>query len=122
MVAWAGDILKGLGEVCELLDRSETEPVYRASLDEQQAVVEDAGLTPSARILKEMRDNGESFYQFAMRMSETHKSYFLELDCTASDGYKRLGQEAAASLERQEEIEAQDSTSFDDYLSRYFIQ
>ena len=36
-------------------------------------------LTPSARTLEELRTTGESFAQFALRMSRVHKAYFLDL-------------------------------------------
>ena len=38
-----------------------------------------AALTPSARLIKELRDTGESFFDLALRMSATHKTYFLDL-------------------------------------------
>jgi hypothetical protein len=65
--------------VCELLDTGDSLRPYTTALDVQAAKVHEPSLTPSARTLHELRTTGESFFQFALRMSAVHKAYFLEL-------------------------------------------
>ncbi len=119
--AWARDILSALEPLCTLLDGADPARPYRNTLAAQQASVEDADLTPSARILKDMREHGESFFRFAKRLSETHRECFLDHPLPAGTE-ARMQAEARASLAEQAAIEAGDTISFEEYLHRYFSQ
>jgi glutamate--cysteine ligase len=70
--------------------------------------------------LHEMRTNHESFFNFALRMSKVHQSYFRELLSPNPSRQDEFAAEAAASIEQQAHIEASDTIGFDDYLARYF--
>jgi glutamate--cysteine ligase len=75
--------------------------------------------TPSARLLAEMRQTGESFFELAQRMSKLHKDYFLGL---YPPNERRLAEFSAAareSHEAQARIEASDRIDFDAYLADY---
>jgi glutamate--cysteine ligase len=117
---WALEIVDSMRGVCELLDEGDPERHYTTALDVQAAKVHDVSLTPSARSLLEMRTNEESFFNFALRMSALHKSYFLELYSPNESRQDEFAAEAEASLREQSRVEASDTLSFDDYLSRYF--
>ena len=117
---WARDLLGKMGEIAELLDHEEPERPYAASLGVQRSALEEPELTPSARILSDMRESGESFLLFALRMSQAHKAYFAELDAGNEAALKELEVEAGASLERQTSIERSDTMSFEEYLRHYF--
>ena len=58
-------------------------------------------LTPSARSLKELQETGESFAQFALRMSGVHKAYFLDLYPPNEQRLAEFAAEAEESLEQQ---------------------
>jgi glutamate--cysteine ligase len=111
------DAMRG---VCELLDAGDDRRPYTTALDVQAAKVHDVSLTPSARSLLEMRTNEESFFNFALRMSTLHKSYFLDLYSPNESRQDEFAAEAEASLAEQARVEASDTISFDEYLSRYF--
>ena len=83
-------------------------------------MVADPGLTPSARVLTEMRDSGESFFRFGMRMSLEHKDYFLSLAEVGEGRRRQLHAEAVRSHEERAAIEAADRIDFAEYLDRYF--
>ena len=90
-----------------------------AALEQQRAKIDDVERTPSARLLAEMRQSGETFFQLAQRMSKLHKDYFLDL---YPPNESRLAEFAAAaedSLEAQARIEASDKVDFDTYLAHY---
>jgi len=53
-------------------------------------------------------------------MSTLHKSYFLELYSPNESRQDEFAAEAEASLHEQSRVEASDTLSFDDYLTRYF--
>ena len=81
----------------------------------------DPDLTPSARMLAEMDQNGEEFYHFAMRMSRQHQQWFAEraLDADKNAHFQTLARE---SIEKQRAIEADDDVSFETFLQNYFDQ
>jgi glutamate--cysteine ligase len=118
---WAAELLEEMQAVCHLLDLSAQGLPYCTALEEQVRKVDDPELTPSARMLNEMRDRGEGFYHFARRMSEIHQHFFNNLPL--SENRERYFTELAVkSLEDQQAMEAADEISFPEYLERYFAQ
>jgi glutamate--cysteine ligase len=117
---WALEIVDSMRGVCELLDEGDAQRPYTTALDVQAAKVHDVSLTPSARSLLEMRTNEESFFNFALRMSKLHKSYFLDLYSPNESRQDEFAAEAETSLAEQSRVEASDTLSFDEYLARYF--
>ncbi len=116
---WARELLDAMQGLCEMLDYGEPTRPYGSALEQQRAKIDDVERTPSARLLAEMRQTGESFSQLALRMSNLHKDYFLGL---YPPNDRRLAEFAAAaqeSHEAQRQIEAADDVDFDTYLARY---
>ena len=120
--AWARELLDEMTGLCEVLDRGDSARPYAHALAAQAAKVEEIALTPSARLMREMSETGESFFDLALRMSRLHKDYFLDLYTPNEERLKEFGAEAAESLAKQRAIEAADRETFDDYLARYFAQ
>lgn len=118
---WAIQICDEMQAICEYLDTSIDGSPYTEALGKQRAAIMDPELTPSARMLAEMREKGEGFYHFAQRKSLAHYDYFKQLSIDA-DSKTMLEQSVEDSLKRQHEIEAADDCSLDDYLARYFAQ
>ena len=119
MRAWAAEILDAMQGTAELLDHGDPKKPYSAALAVQAAKLRDADATPSARLLKEMRDTGESFFDIALRMSKTYKSYFTELHPLNEARAGEFAAEAEASLEAQASLEAAKQEPFADYLAKY---
>jgi len=105
--------------LCEMLDHGESARPYALALEQQRAKVDDVERTPSARLLAEMRQTGESFFQLALRMSKLHKDYFLGLYPPNESRLSELAAAAKESHAAQRRIEAKDDTDFDAYLARY---
>ncbi len=105
--------------ICTVLDGPAPERPYGSVLDRQRAAIHDASLLPSARMLREMRERGESFVAFALRLSEQHARYFKARPLSAERAAYFAGA-AEASQAKQAEIERQDDLSFEDYLKRYY--
>ena len=118
---WGLEICDMMLGICELLDKSYEDQPYIDALNEQIEKIKNPDLTPSAKMLEEMRSNGEGFYHFARRMSKQHHEYFnkVDLDREQCDFFKR---EAEESLKKQKAIEEQETISFDEYLKDYFSQ
>ena len=122
MKEWARELLDAMTGVCEVLDRGDPARPYAEALAVQAAKIDDVALTPSARLMREMADTGETFFELALRMSKLHKEYFLDLYTPNQARLREFAASAQESLARQREIEAADRESFDDYLARYFSQ
>ena len=75
---WASEILAECRVLADLFDASTKSDQYSYALTEQAAKVSDPGLTPSARVLAVMSQQGIPFYRFAMNQSIAHKGYFDE--------------------------------------------
>jgi glutamate--cysteine ligase len=118
---WGKQLCEEMEGICEVLDEDLGDKPYAAALAVQRAAIDDPDRTPSARMLTEMRANGEGFFHYAMRKSGEHQRYFDMLKL--SDERALMFKEAAEeSLQRQREIEAADDLPFDAYLRRYFEQ
>jgi glutamate--cysteine ligase len=119
MREWARELLDSMSGICDLLDHGDAARPYSQALATQSAKIEDVALTPSARLLAEL-SAGESFFDLALRMSATHKAYFLDLYPPNEERLREFAAEAAESLAAQQAIEAADRGTFEEYLARYF--
>lgn len=116
---WAREVLDGMEGVCELLDANHGGSVYRDALQEQREKLRDPDRTPSARILAELRETGESFFDYANRLSSRHMRHHL--DHPLPDAVKdELTAIARQSLDEQQAREAADDMDFESYVRRYF--
>lgn len=118
----ARELLSEMTGLCEVLDRGDPNRPYAHALATQAAKIDNVALTPSARLMRELTETGESFFELAWRMSRSHKDYFLDLYTPNQERLKEFATQAAQSLQKQRAIEASDRESFDDYLARYFAQ
>ncbi len=118
---WAREICDAMQGVCELLDADYPARPYAQALMAAQQMVEQPELTPSARVLAEMRDRKEGFFHFARRQSHQHQRYFDGIGLS-EERRTFFEREASRSLEAQAAIEAADQMSFDDFLADYFSQ
>jgi glutamate--cysteine ligase len=119
MREWARELLDGMTGICEVLDHGDPARPYGQALATQAAKIEDVELTPSARLLSELVA-GESFFDLALRMSATHKAYFLDLYPPNEEQLGEFSREARESLAAQHALEAADRGTFAQYLARYF--
>ena len=66
--------------------------------------------------------NVSTFFDLALRMSATHKAYFLDLYAPNDARLVEFRREADESLAQQRRLEATQVESFDSYLQRYFLK
>jgi glutamate--cysteine ligase len=116
---WARELIDSMAGICDALDRGDPSRPYSQALATQAAKIEDVALTPAARLMTELTA-GESFFDLALRMSATHKAYFLDLYPPNEERLREFSQEAQESLVAQQKIEAADRGTFAQYLHRYF--
>ena len=104
-----------------LLDSAFDSSDYCTSLHEQVAKVADPELTPSARILREMREKNLPFFRLALSYSERWGDYFRKRPLP-TEIQAAFEQETRRSLDAQAEIEQADDISFEQYLDNFFSQ
>ena len=118
---WAMEICQSMRGICEILDSNNKETPYTRSLNAAIGAIYDSSSTPSARILEDMKQNKETFADFALRISKQHEGYFRAHKLNEKDS-RYFKQTATESLERQFKIESGDKIPFAEFLSRYFSQ
>ncbi len=118
---WLRELLLAMLPIAEILDRERDDSAYVRSVESQFGAVDTPELTPSARMLRDMRDNAEGFFDHASRMSEMHRDYFLQTPLNSSIA-QDLAREAEDSLRRQADIESREQGPFESYLQAYFDQ
>ena len=118
---WANEIFEQMTAGCDLLDKDANVHSYCNALQQQRAKIADPDLTPSARVLAEMDQNGEEYYHFALRKSREHQQWFAErpLDEAKRAQFETLARE---SIAKQSAIEAADAVPFETFLQDYFAQ
>jgi glutamate--cysteine ligase len=116
---WAAELCHKMTGVARLLDRANHSENYFSSVKSQIASVYDPDLTPSARMLAEMREHDEGFYHHAQRMSKHHNQYYKNHPLS-EDKVKFFENMTSESLAQQSRIESEDKISFDEYLENYF--
>lgn len=119
MLDWARELVDQMQGICEMLDHGDPARPYSAALAVQAAKLEDVALTPSARLIVELRETGESFSEMALRTSRQHKDYFLDLHPPDAARLGQFADEAAESLEKAAAIERAPGPPFDEYLASY---
>ncbi len=121
LAQWAMEIVERLEDIAAILDEGQAGTPYRDSVQRYRPACQEPELTASARVLRELRDNRETFAEFALRLSREHARHWLahRLD---KDRLGRFAAEAEASWNRQMQIEAADRLSLDDFLSAYWQQ
>jgi glutamate--cysteine ligase len=120
MQAWAQELLDSMTGICEVLDRGDVSRPYSQALAVQSAKLDNVALTPSARLMEELTTTDESFFDLALRMSRTHKDYFLDLYPPNAERLAEFAAQAQESLAKQASIEAGDKGTYEQYLQRYF--
>ena len=121
MTLWAGELLSQFEQVASLLDQANASTLYSASMKQQLAAVTDPELTPSARILREMREQDLPFFRLTMGYSEQWARQFRGRQLSPQL-QAAMEAETRRSNQARRELEQADDISFEQYLDRYFAQ
>ena len=101
-----------------MLDHIHGSTNYTNSLTAQSAKIADSDLTPSGRILKDMKEGNISFFEFSMQQSRKHRDD-LQNNGMSEATVKMMTETAAQSLKDQAGIESLDTVGFDEYLKNW---
>ncbi len=114
-------VCDSMHSICEILDGADANKPYTSALSKQIEAIENPDLTPSAKILSQMRKTGEPFARFAQRVSEEHERKFRaqRLNSARTAEFDQI---AVESIREQKSIEDTNDEPFDTFLKRYFEQ
>jgi glutamate--cysteine ligase len=115
---WGEEILQACTEVGNLLDQTVQDARYGKAITAQREKIKNPELTPSARVLAEMKAQHVPFFRFTMNQGIKHKDHFARLPLTAAE-QAECEAEVAESLAKQAAIEAADTLSFEAFLEEY---
>ncbi len=118
---WADELLAAMEPIALALDAAHGGTDYLHDLRAQRNKVADPELTPSARILREMREQDLPFFRLAMGYSERWAEYYRQRPL-GSELQQQFEDAASRSIERQQQVEAADDLSFEQYLDNFFSQ
>jgi glutamate--cysteine ligase len=121
MRSWAQEILHGSSRCAELLDQAKGGNAYSKAITLQLAKLENPDLTPSARVLRDMTKEQQSFYAHTLALAEEHRLYF-EAHPLGAEKYAEFAKMSEQSLQAQTELETRQQVNFDQYLESYYRQ
>ncbi len=117
--AWASELLEKIKPIAQLLDQAQGTDEHVESIAAQQAKVDDASLTPSAKVLASMKQHNEGFTAFSLRQSRAHAEYFRSKPLSAEEQahFEAL---ASTSIAEQAELEqTEEPVDFDTFVGAY---
>jgi glutamate--cysteine ligase len=116
--AWADELLQDVGHAAVLLDNIHNTADYSLANAAQLAKLANPDLTPSARVLREMREARRPFCAYTMGQSAATQAHFTGM-ALPEKRLQEMQEASRLSLVRQAEIEAGDTVSFEDYVRQW---
>jgi glutamate--cysteine ligase len=121
MCSVANQLLDSMAETAALLDQGTNESNHSRVIDTAREKLSNPDLTPSGRIVREMKEHDMPFWRLALNYSQQWQADFLNRPLS---DIARAELETAASVSRhqQQELEAKSQPAFADYLQRFYRQ
>ena len=117
---WALAIVDDVASLAELIDAGEGGSDYAAAVGVMRKRVEDPSQTPSAMLLDELQTGTAGYSEYVLGVAESHRDYFLALRPLPERRQAAFEREVLESIQRQQDIEASDRLSLDEYLAAWF--
>jgi glutamate--cysteine ligase len=115
---WGRELLDQIAPYAALFDNALGGDAYTKALAAQNLKLDDPELTPSARLIKEMRTAQLSFHGHTLSLSRQH-ALTLRSQPLTPDKVRAYATLAHQSLDAQAQIERSDTMDFDTYLAHY---
>ena len=116
---WSRQLFDDMSPVAKQLDSAFGSTDYSDALHHFQRCIDAPELTPSARLLEEIRNSGDTYFHSALKHARQHREYFMDtpLDPVLEE---QLRDQAMVSVAKQQQIEQADQLSFDAFLANYY--
>lgn len=118
LTAWADDVLNQCSATAALLDAASGGTRHQEAVQAQRDRMADPNLTPSARVLNEMRNSEVPFFRYTMNQAQKLRDHYLERPLPAAE-LQRFEQLARDSLAERARLEQQPQGDFDEFLADY---
>ena len=119
VTTWGNELFDNMAPVATLLDNAYKTTNYSDAIARERAKINDASLTPSAKILSIIVEQEQSLSKYALAQADKYRQESLVRDYQFySEAY--FVKNAEKSHQSQHEIEVNDKLSFDDFLVDYF--
>ena len=116
--AWGMELIERMQPYAELLDQTEGGQAHVHALQTQADKLRDVALTPSATLLRDLRESGQSLHDFTLAQSQAHHQHWLDAALPPAI-QAQMAEAAERSLAEQQALEASDTQSFDEYVADY---
>lgn len=116
---WAFDIFIDLEKIADFLDKHTEDKPYANALKYFHERIKHPELLISAIMLDDLFENHHSFIELGLSLSEKNKHYFMSKQLTSLENAD-LNQLAQESLQQQRLIKAQQTGSFEQFLTTYY--
>ena len=100
------------------MDKVNQSNEYSLSAFKQEEKIKNPELTPSGRMLDQMKKEGVSFFEFSMEHSKRHSKILREAEID-KNFLTHIKNVSSKSLFDQQEIEKSDSTDFKTFLDQW---
>lgn len=114
---WGLDILDGLQELAQLMDKASGQSFHLDALNQQRLKFADSTLTPSAQVLQSLEETKLEYGAFTLKQAEHHRKLLLEP--LAPEVMEQWQDLANNSWLQQQMIEQSDTLSFDEYVKKF---
>jgi glutamate--cysteine ligase len=116
---WGRALVAECAPLAAALDSVHGGSAYGEAMVAARTAIDDPERTPSARVLREMRErHRNSYVEFALARSVEHREQIMAQPL-APEAQRRLQHLADESLARQRAVEESDSFPFEEYRQRY---
>jgi len=117
--AWGNEIFQQMEQVAKLLDSAHGSEKYSQALANEQKKLIDPSLTPSAKLLDSVVNQGKSLTEIALQQAQDYRQNLLERDYQVYNE-QYFTEAAVKSHCDQKDIEDADKEDFDAFLADYF--
>ena len=115
---WSVEIINDIKHSAFILDKVNRSSEYSLSAFKQEEKIKNPELTPSGRMLDQMKKEGVSFFEFSMEYSKRHSKTLREAEIDKKF-LTHIKNVSSKSLFDQQEIEKSDSTDFKTFLDQW---
>ena len=115
---WAEQLLDQIGQCADTLGASLKDDRYPQAISAQREKVLNTELTPSARILADLKTSGRTYQDYALEQSRQHAETLRKVGLTLAER-SLATQQAEQSLASQLALETGDSEGFEQYVARF---
>jgi glutamate--cysteine ligase len=118
LVDWGAELLERMAPYAQLLDEVHGGHGHAAALAAQDEKIRDSQTTPSATLLRNLRESGQSLHDYALNQSLQHRDALRAkpLSPQQKEEYDQLARDSVAE---QKALENSDTEDFDSYVARY---